>query len=203
MGLFKQANTGFKWDDFKANFVNSPNKIKIYEKEGATSSKQTYQTAIEAVVNSISYIEINHCLRILGTGNQKCNNIFEFTKYYKELFGDEHYIVAHDVFGGLFATASTICYLAPDTLEWVDLGVNYQEFINWAATSGVNDFYQDFLWEGAEENILSECNVDHGILIYPFLWAKECNIEKAYKKIVPFSEIMEMTKKNIDLLSKN
>ncbi len=49
--------------------------------------------------------------------------------------------------------------------------------------------------------MLSKCNVDEGILIYPFLWSKECsNIEKADKSIVPFSEIVETTKKNIDML---
>jgi len=31
-----------------------------------------------------------------------------------------------------------------------------------------------------------------GILIYPHLWAKECNIETASKTVVPLSEILRM-----------
>ena len=33
---------------------------------------------------------------------------------------------------------------------------------------------------------------NNGVLIYPFLWAKECNIETASKKISPLSEIIKM-----------
>ena len=31
-----------------------------------------------------------------------------------------------------------------------------------------------------------------GILIYPYLWAKECNIETASKKVVPLKELLGM-----------
>lgn len=193
---------GFSWKDIKNVFFSSSNNIKIYEKADAAIFNTVYKTPMEALVHSVLYIEVNDYLRILGTGDSKYNNVFAFTKYYNEVFEDEHYIIAHDVFGGLFASAGTIWYLAPDTLEWVDLGVNYQNFIRWAATPGVNDFYKDFLWEDAEK-MLSKCSVDEGILIYPFLWSKECSdMDKAEKKIVPFSEIMETTKENMDLLSK-
>ena len=33
---------------------------------------------------------------------------------------------------------------------------------------------------------------NNGVLIYPFLWAKECNIETASKKISPLSEIIKI-----------
>lgn len=33
---------------------------------------------------------------------------------------------------------------------------------------------------------------DEGILIYPYLWARECNIETASKKVVPLAEIIAM-----------
>lgn len=34
--------------------------------------------------------------------------------------------------------------------------------------------------------------LDEGILIYPYLWARECNIETASKKVVPLAEIIAM-----------
>ncbi len=147
----QDCECGFFWKDIEEILLNSANNIKIHKKLDASALSVPYKTPMEALVNSVDYIEVNYYLRILGTGNSKYENMLEFTKYYKEIFGDDRYIIAHDVFGGLFATAGTICYLAPDALEWVDLGVNYQRFINWTATQGVNDFYKDFLWKDAEK----------------------------------------------------
>ncbi|SFU44040.1 DUF2625 family protein [Butyrivibrio sp. INlla21] len=43
-------------------------------------------------------------------------------------------------------------------------------------------------WTGWEIDV-KEVSFDQGLLIYPFLWAKECVIDKADKKVVPFDEI--------------
>lgn len=57
---------GFLWKDIKDVFSNSSNDIKTYEKADAFVLNAAYKTPMEALVNSASYIEVNHCLRILG-----------------------------------------------------------------------------------------------------------------------------------------
>ncbi len=43
-------------------------------------------------------------------------------------------------------------------------------------------------WQTDVESV----SFDEGILIYPYLWAKECNIETASKRVVPLVEIVSM-----------
>ena len=43
-------------------------------------------------------------------------------------------------------------------------------------------------WEKDCENV----SIDDGILLYPFLWAKECDVEAASKKVVPLNEIISI-----------
>ena len=38
--------------------------------------------------------------------------------------------------------------------------------------------------------LLQKMKSDEGVFIYPFLWAKECDIITASKKIVPYKDIL-------------
>lgn len=116
------------------------------------------------------------------------------------------FIVATDVVGGLFAINisrydegnNDIWYFAPDTLEWESLEMQYNDFVSWALNGNVDDFYQSMRWE----NWRKECqsiSFDDAFLIYPFLWAKECNLETVSKKIVPMDEIISL---NFDYMVK-
>lgn len=82
-----------------------------------------------------------------------------------------------------------IWYFAPDLLEWENLDINYAEFLSWACGSGLGEFYQSFLSKDID-SICSKVNVNQAILIYPFLWAKECDLKTADKKIVPLEELI-------------
>lgn len=46
-------------------------------------------------------------------------------------------------------------------------------------------------WENWEADC-SKISFENVMHIYPFLWAKECNINTASKKIVPFNELFDL-----------
>lgn len=56
---------------------------------------------------------------------------------------------------------------------WETLEIKYSEFVTWAAVGNLEEFYE-------------------AVLIYPFLWSKEIEIEKATKKMVPVEELFQI-----------
>ena len=42
------------------------------------------------------------------------------------------------------------------------------------------------------EEVINRLQLGQGILMYPFLWAKECDIDAADKKLVPYRELLEL-----------
>lgn len=192
----------FDWNNYKNKLLNSPNEVRIFEKHEITESSHNYRSFMEAVVNHVSHITINKYLRILGTSDSAYENIFEFTNVYRDIFGEEKYIIANDVFGGLFATERTVHYFAPDSLQWEDLGVNYEEFLEWIAEEDITEFYQSFLWKDYEEMVAKVAS-NEGIYVYPFYWSQECDPNTAFKKIVALKDILETNSQNMSLLDKS
>lgn len=86
-------------------------------------------------------------------------------------------------------------YYAPDSLRWECLGISYAEFIAWVCSDNLNEYYQSFVWSDFSE---TEINVQHGdaVLIYPFLWSEECDIETASKTVVPLKELVRLNFEN-------
>ncbi len=189
------------WNYFKSKLCNSPNNVQIFEKTELASDLPRGNTAMEIIANSISFILVNKYLRILGTSDSLHENIFKFTGEFEEVFGERKYIIANDIFGGLFASEKTIHYFSPDNLQWEDLGVNYEGFINWIAEKDITDFYESFIWDGIDD-LVSNVGSEQGIFIYPFLWAKECNVNTAFKKIVPYKDLLVANAQNMPLLAK-
>lgn len=177
-----------EWNIVKNSFLNSRNSVEIFERENVTEKSNT---VMEAIVNNTDSVVINKYLRILGSGQSLYENIFSFNLEAERAFGEKNYIVAYDAFGGLFSARETIHYFAPDTLEWEDLDISYNEFIMWILSENLKDFYSGFLWDKSEE-LINNLKSGQGILIYPYLWAKECDINTAVKKLVPYKEILEM-----------
>lgn len=188
------------WNRLKLKLLESPNYVAIFEKHETQNSSNQYKTVLETIANNVSYILVNKYLRILGTSDFLYENLFDFTSEFKEVFGEEKYIIAHDVFGGLFASEKTIQYFSPDSLKWEDMGVNYEDFINWISHKEINEFYESFLWDGIDE-MVTKVGTHEGIFIYPFLWAEECNINTAFKKIVPYRDLLVTNVQNRPLLS--
>ena len=188
------------WKYFKEKLANSPNDIQIFEKTGGVTNPAKGNTAMEVITSNVSFILVNKYLRILGTSESMYENIFDFTNEFREVFSEEKYIVAYDIFGGLFASEKTIHYFSPDNLQWEDLDVSYGEFIEWIAGIDITDFYETFLWNDMDE-LLQKMKSDEGVFIYPFLWAKECDINTASKKIVPYKDLLVSNFQNMSLLA--
>ncbi len=115
-------------------------------------------------------------------------------------------VVAIDIIGGIFAMDITrfdpgkkdIWYFAPDTLEWECMEIQYEDFLTWVFRGNTDKFYGAMRWQDWEKDCES-VTFYQGILIYPFLWAKECDVETASKKVVPMDEIIQL---NFEIRSK-
>ena len=175
------------WSEIKEGFQKSPNNISVVS--GAEMIEG--DTLLDIVVNNASIIFVNKYLRILCSGNTDFDNIFRFNKRYKNIIGENKYAFAHDAFGGIFALSGNgTQFFSPDTLLWDDLEISYNGFIKWISTVDISaDFYSTFLWCDYEK-YLQNVDFDSGVMMYPFLWAKECDVNTASKKIVSFDELL-------------
>lgn len=156
-------------------------------------------SVIGQIIANTKGIIIDNTVRILGSGEKnKFTSIEQYNYEAGKCLGNDYFIIADDVFGGVFAfkkaginEGSTIYYLAPDTLEWEDLEIVYSEFLTFFLNDKSNEFYETFKWEGFSKDT-ENIKPDQGILIYPYLWSKECNIEEASKKAVPIIELIQL-----------
>lgn len=175
------------WNIIEEKLRNSPNNIEIIDNATASNGN----TLLDTVVNNADIITVNKYLRILCSGDLDCENIFKFNSRFKHIIGENKYALAHDAFGGIFAlTSFGIDYFSPDALQWENLKINYEGFLEWISTTDINEFYSSFLWNGYDE-YMENLNNDNGVLMYPFLWAKEFDVSTSSKKIIPLGELLE------------
>lgn len=173
--------------------INKKNKYdNILKKMGINE----ISTLGQIIINT-SGIVVDNIIRVYANGNDiDSHNIYNYNLELEKSFGNQKLIIADDIFGGLFAINNgafqgklgEVWYFAPDLLDWDNLGVNYSEFIAWISSDNINEFYSTFKWSNFYHDI-KVIKYNQGILIYPFLWSNECNIEMADKKIVPFNEL--------------
>lgn len=203
------------WNEISEMLNKSPNKICIYEKteydNDILSKMGVDQNSVLGQIVANAYgIVVDNIVRVYANGDDKVtHNICHCNLELDKSFGNKKLFVADDVFGGLFAmnngafegSQGKIWYFAPDTLGWNNLEITYPEFITWISSSSFSDFYCAFKWNDFQSNIC-DIKFNQGLLIYPFLWSKECIIEYADKKIVPFSELISLnleSKKKLNL----
>ncbi len=148
------------------------------------------------LVNSNGII-IDDWIRIWGQSDSMNAGVLYYNSKFKDYISGM-ILVASDVVGGLFAINITrfneknlIWYFAPDTLEWECLDMKYNEFITWTFQGNIDEFYTTMRWKNWKNDVKG-IEINKAFLIYPFLWAKECDIETASKKIVAIDEIIEM-----------
>ena len=75
-----------------------------------------------------------------------------------------------------------------DTFDWdIQGNSRYDERVD----SFIDKYLNKLVVIGAFVNQYGDLTIEmnNGILIYSFLWAKECNINTAVKKLVPYKEI--------------
>lgn len=147
-----------------------------------------------------SGICVDNWIRILGQKTSVHKGILFYNNYQKEnVTMEKMMIVAQDVVGGIFAInmgkyqkgLKKIWYFAPDTLQWECMDMSYAEFVAWAIQGNTDEFYSSMRWNGWKEDC-NKAGFDEMMLIYPFLWAKECNLETATKKVVSSDELIRM-----------
>lgn len=186
-----------EWDEIENMFEKSKNTISV-EKSNNRNQEMLNQLIINEqsvlgqIVLNISQITVNGYLRVLGG-----KNIVPINDCIKKYHEGNKLIVAYDIFGGIYAIGNgdfegnkrNIWYFAPDSLEWEALEINYPQFIAWICSDDIKAFYIDFIWNGIE-NIINDIEKDQVILIYPFLWATEYNIEVAKKTLIPLEELI-------------
>lgn len=87
-------------------------------------------------------------------------------------------IVAFDALGGVFAVdggglgtaPGKISYFGPRELAWLPLNLGYTDFLRWAASAKLDQFYDGERWDGWQSELLP-VPPDHAISFYPPLWA--------------------------------
>lgn len=194
------------WQEINNMFISSNRQLilNLDELEDGIKSLDVLQitskSALGSIILNTSGIVIDNWIRILGHDSNRgilsYNSIGEngvATKIDKML------IVADDVVGGLFALNAgkfsegigAVWYFAPDTLEWDSLEMQYSEFIAWIAQGNVDEFYSTMRWSTWKEDC-KNVKFNEAILIYPFLWSNEIQLEKADKKIVSAEELLKI-----------
>lgn len=196
------------WQELNNMFISSNRQLVLNsdELEDGIKSLDVLQVTSKSVLGSIilntSGIVIDNWIRILGHGSNINRGILSYNSIGENgvaMKVDKMLIVADDVVGGLFALNAgkfsegigEVWYFAPDTLEWESLEMQYSEFIAWLAQGNVDEFYSTVRWSTWKEDC-KNVKFNEAILIYPFLWSNEIQLEKADKKIVPVVELLEI-----------
>lgn len=187
------------WNEIKYILKNSTRKVKIINNKVYDDTLNNLNidknSMLGQVITNTSGIFIDNYIRLFGNGSKDVSyNIYEYNLEFKKYFDDNMIIVADDVFGGLFSVTkekNNILYFAPDTLQWENLEIDYKDFIKYISSEKIDEFYKSYKWSTFQEDI-KDIKFNQGILIYPFLWSNECDIEKAKKSIVPFSELVQI-----------
>lgn len=151
-------------------------------------------------------------IRVLGSGNQLLHrnlsywNQLDSTGKFTKLPGAM--LVADDILGGFYAVNGgffegengIVYYLAPDTLEWECLNMNYSNFISWIVSGNTDNFYKTYRWNNWEEDI-KYVKGDECYLFYPFLWSGNSPIELRKRNVVSIQEIWDVMMENYSLLN--
>ncbi len=155
-------------------------------------------SVLYSVVTNSNGIIINNWIRLWGQNSNDNHGV----GYYNALFQNDIeglFLVGSDVLGGLFAINlnkfnegnNLIWYFAPDTLDWECMDMQYNEFLAWSMQGDIDEFYSTMRWNNWKDDV-KNIGINYALLIYPFLWARECDIEMASKKVVSIDELINI-----------
>ena len=132
-------------------------------------------------------IVIDNWIRLYGCG--QLNVVEKNEAYNKSNLVD--ILIGEDVLGGLFGLKDdAVCYFAPDTNAWENMGIYYTQFLDWLLNKpeAVNIFYELYRWSTWKEDC-KQLKLTEGFHFYPLLQAK-CDIEKRDRKIISIDELI-------------
>ncbi|PCJ63629.1 MAG: hypothetical protein COA58_15950 [Bacteroidetes bacterium] len=216
--LINNEEPGWKLVSERIN--DATNKIEILPKNKKQADSALYHTQVttRSPMGGIIYetggiLVDNGWLRILGSGNNKLDRTlpnWNKGKTFKE-YGEQPsiFLIADDVVGGFFGInggalgddLGNVYYFAPDSLEWKPMDIGYSDFIWWAFSGDLSEFYKNVRWTNWEKEV-TEINGSQVYSFYPFLWTKHENINDLSRKAVPISEIWELHQKFAEQLIK-
>lgn len=164
----------------------------------------TLRSPMGAVVYHTGGLLIDHAwLRVLGSGSTRMTRslpAWNLGKAPVDANGRPSLVlVADDVLGGLFALnggalgekPGEVFYLAPDTLQWEGLSMGYTDFLAWALSPSLPEFYGDLRWAGWQTEV-GTLTGDQALSVYPFLWAEGPPLGERSRKCVPVDELYRL-----------
>lgn len=139
----------------------------------------------------------NGWLRVLGSGHPRLSRApASWTRSVTTGQTLQALLVADDVSGGFFALnggefgedRGGVYHLAPDSLEWESLDINYSGFLLWVLCGNLDRFYQSVRWTGWREET-SKIKGDAVYSFYPFLWTEpQLPVEQRSRAVVSVDE---------------
>lgn len=180
--------------------------------EGIYRIQQSVRTALGAICfNTGGVLVDGGWLRILGGGSLDGSlpSVADFNVLPAEFTDGElsgFFSVAYDVLGGKFALITSkvaadhmggrlgqVCYFSPDALEWELMDFGYGDWLHWAVSGRLDQFYSGLRWDEWRRDV-DGLPLNFGISVVPFLWTMEAqgDINKTTRKPVDISEIFSL-----------
>jgi len=159
------------------------------------AAQVTTRSPMGAIAHHAAGIFIdNGWLRVLGAGRHP--RFQRSLPEWNEGKANRCYLVADDVVGGFFAInggafgedLGNLYFFAPDSLHWEPCGFGYSQFLVWAMSGKLNEFYASLRWDGWAVEV-ERLSADHVIQILPFLWTKGPPIKARSRRPISVAEL--------------
>ncbi len=158
----------------------------------------TTRSPMGAVVYECAGLMLDYgWLRILGAGGNP--RLLRSLPEWNNGRTDRFFIVADDVLGGTFAMnggglgtdLGKIYYFAPDSLNWEPCGFGYSEFLVWAISTKLAQFYDGLRWQGWQAEVM-KITGDQGINFFPFLFTKADHFDDRSRWVSDVSSLFDV-----------
>ena len=151
------------------------------------------RSALGALLLHCGSLVVDEWLSVLGAGPDAAPGLPELNSSYGVAGG---LVVGLDLLGGGFAInggglpegdPGEVCYLAPDTLEWLATGMGHHAWVSWALTGRLEQFYEDLRWPHWRTDAAGLLPA-RALAVYPPVWSREYGHESASRRSVPVHE---------------
>jgi hypothetical protein len=155
----------------------------------------TEWSALGALARRCAALVVDDWLLVLGAGGRGYPGLREFNQPGPSAL-DGALLVGVDVMGGGFAVngggldsaqPGEVCYLAPDTLEWMDCSFGHSAFVHWALSGPIGQFYEDLRWPSWRDDV-AVLAPGQGMFSYPPPWTVEGRKPDVHRRAVPLHE---------------
>lgn len=155
------------------------------------------QVSTHSILGAVAYetggILLDHgWLRLLGSGHPKLTRTLPG---WNQGRSDGLFLVADDAVGGFFAMnggrlgqdLGSMYYFAPDSLRWEAMEMTYSQFVMWAMSEKIQEYYQSARWSFWEQAV-DTLHGDRTYFFYPPLWTQEGSVTTSQRGEIPVQE---------------